>query len=114
MTEKDLNKYYEEYINAQMAADKVISVSGFKKFLMIDKKIKITQLYKLDAWSGVRGDLDVLYEDFLTEKAASGGRNSQTYTQLLTKFYDKQARRGADKPAIKIEIDFKNEGENKI
>lgn len=113
MSEKELYTYYEEYLEEKLAKGALISVSGFKKYLL-SKKVKITTLYSLDAWSGVRGELDVYYEDYLIERASCGERNSQTYTQLLNKFYDTQARRGDNKPPIKIEIDFKNDGVNKL
>ncbi len=117
MSENELDQYFEDYVVAREKMAAMISVSGFKKYLMINKKIKRVSsiLSQLPNWIGVRGELEILEEEWLIANASKGERHSANYVQMLNKLYEKQARRGGDQDKhISITLDFKNEGVNKI
>ncbi len=114
MSSKKLKDFYDEYIEDRLSGQKMISIAGFKKFIMIEKKESIKKLHKISSWQGIKGDLEVLYEDYLVNKIDEGGRHSQNYSQLLNKLYEKQSKKMDEEKSVNISIDFKNEGKNKI
>ncbi len=116
MGEKELDKYFIEYVEEKEKVGAMISESNFKKHLMINKGIRKvgSVLTQLPNWHGVRGELEVLQEDWLIAYASKGERHSANYIQMLNKLYEKQERRGDRHDEIQISIDFKNEGVNKI
>ncbi len=107
----NLEELLESYLKNNPTAMK--SVLNFQVWLR-KKGFKRTDYLKDKKWQSIKGELNMIYEDWLIVMAASGERHSQTYTQLLKAHQDKMKETKQNEEPINITLDFKNSGKNVI
>ncbi len=104
-----MNEYIEKYLDER--GDKMPSLINFRKWMREVHKIRA---HTLDGYHEGKGELNMLHEDWLQEKASAGGRHSAIYIQLLKQLQEKMARLREEKPSVPITLDLINDGKNSI
>ncbi len=113
LSQKRFNDIYEEYVSNSLNSDKMISVLNFSQKLR-GLGWKRADYIHFDEWTSMKEELDEMYESFLITHAVKGQRHCLVYTQLLDKHLRKKEKLTPNVEKVKIELDFKNNGVNKI
>lgn len=108
-----LQEAFSKYLEEKQAKGALITLTNFRVWCR-SQGFKVSDFMTDPSWPEIKAEIDDLTEDSLVQQIARGTRVSFIYNSLLKTHLERQDKVGANKPAVNITVDFKNESENKI